>query len=341
MGLTDRDYMQARELIEGRPSFFGRLWMFVEAHAKLITFLLTLLIVVALLFIVNTYWQKSLIKKAADDVYAATDIETLKKMREKYKETNLMPIIVYRLANMEHEKGMLQEAKADYEEFLGKYRDNLLLFDEVNKAYGTLKKNMEWMETQKDLQLKSLMLSSAPALEPPERDPRGTVLPVKERNPLLKMKTAKGEIIVELFEDELPNTVANFIKLAEGEKSFNESTLKLVNKDERAQFGPAKSRPAYSLKVEKSGWEPNEGVLVMNVEKADVVSASDFQILFKAVPELKGGPIFGRVNSGMAVLKEMKEGETIKEIEIVRKRKHLYEPQIVKDSDSPPHEKEK
>ena len=36
-----------------------------------------------------------------------------------------------------------------------------------------------------------------------------------EPNPVIAMKTTVGEIVLELFEDAAPNTVANFISLAE------------------------------------------------------------------------------------------------------------------------------
>ena len=37
----------------------------------------------------------------------------------------------------------------------------------------------------------------------------------KQANPVLRIMTSKGDIYVELYEDECPNTVANIITLAE------------------------------------------------------------------------------------------------------------------------------
>ncbi|NLF94486.1 MAG: peptidylprolyl isomerase, partial [Oligosphaeraceae bacterium] len=37
----------------------------------------------------------------------------------------------------------------------------------------------------------------------------------KAKNPVIRIATSKGDIIVELFEDEVPNTVANMVSLAE------------------------------------------------------------------------------------------------------------------------------
>ena len=38
---------------------------------------------------------------------------------------------------------------------------------------------------------------------------------VAEKNPTIRIATSEGDMIVELFEDEVPNTVANMISLAE------------------------------------------------------------------------------------------------------------------------------
>lgn len=44
----------------------------------------------------------------------------------------------------------------------------------------------------------------------------------KERNPIFVVKTSMGDIQVELFADETPETVRNFIDLAEGTKEFTD-----------------------------------------------------------------------------------------------------------------------
>jgi peptidyl-prolyl cis-trans isomerase A (cyclophilin A) len=50
-------------------------------------------------------------------------------------------------------------------------------------------------------------------------------------NPVYVIKTSVGDIDVELFEDETPRTVANFISLAEGTKEFKDSkTGKIVKR---------------------------------------------------------------------------------------------------------------
>src|SRR5579863_8149222 len=44
----------------------------------------------------------------------------------------------------------------------------------------------------------------------------------KEKLPQVLLKTTKGDVVVELYEDEAPNTVANFISLVE--KGFYDGT---------------------------------------------------------------------------------------------------------------------
>ncbi len=47
---------------------------------------------------------------------------------------------------------------------------------------------------------------------------------MKPKNPVYIIKTSSGDIVVELFADSAPETVANFIGLSEGTKEFTDST---------------------------------------------------------------------------------------------------------------------
>ncbi|MFQ5628385.1 MAG: peptidylprolyl isomerase, partial [bacterium] len=50
------------------------------------------------------------------------------------------------------------------------------------------------------------------------------------KNPIVKMETSKGAIFIELYEKDAPETVANFIGLAEGTKEFTDPSTKAKTK---------------------------------------------------------------------------------------------------------------
>jgi len=52
----------------------------------------------------------------------------------------------------------------------------------------------------------------------------------KRDNPIMIMKTTMGDVELELFADEAPNTVQNFISLAEGTKEFTDPNTKKKEK---------------------------------------------------------------------------------------------------------------
>jgi cyclophilin family peptidyl-prolyl cis-trans isomerase len=49
---------------------------------------------------------------------------------------------------------------------------------------------------------------------------------VDAKNPVMKMQTTAGDIYIEMFEKDAPQTVANFVELAEGKKEFTDAKTK-------------------------------------------------------------------------------------------------------------------
>jgi hypothetical protein len=48
------------------------------------------------------------------------------------------------------------------------------------------------------------------------------IMQADPRNPVCLMKTSMGDVYIELFANEAPKTVRNFIELAEGRKAFTD-----------------------------------------------------------------------------------------------------------------------
>jgi cyclophilin family peptidyl-prolyl cis-trans isomerase len=159
--------------------------------------------------------------------------------------------------------------------------------------------------------------------------------------PRVRIKTAKGEIVVELFENEAPNTVANFITLVE-KKFYDGLTFHRVLPGFMAQGGDPKGDgmggPGYSIPDEVSN--PNHrnhfrGSLSMAKSSAPNSGGSQFFLCFVPTPGLDGvHTVFGRVISGFDVLSKiqrrdpedpnMADPDKILEMKVERKRKHEY-----------------
>lgn len=171
--------------------------------------------------------------------------------------------------------------------------------------------------------------------------------------PQILISTSKGDITVELFENEAPNTVANFISLAE--KGFYDNSLfHRVIPGAVAQCGAPLDNPnggpGYTipdeLKISGTTARPFlRGTLGM-VNNGPNTAGSQFFITFMPMKELDGKyTAFGRVINGMDVLADLQridpnspdpmiEPDSISSMLILRKRPHEYIPKKNKISGS-------
>jgi len=159
--------------------------------------------------------------------------------------------------------------------------------------------------------------------------------------PQVKIETTKGTIIVELFENEAPNTVANFISLVESH-FYDGTPFHRVIPQFMAQggdpTGTGTSGPGYTIECECE--LPNArkhflGSLSMAHAGKDT-GGSQFFLTFRPTEHLDGRhTVFGRVIEGFDVLPKITRTEgpqarptqdKIISAEIIRKRDHAYEP---------------
>jgi peptidyl-prolyl cis-trans isomerase A (cyclophilin A) len=146
-----------------------------------------------------------------------------------------------------------------------------------------------------------------------------------------RLSTAKGDIVVRLEYEKAPLTVGNFVGLAEGrldaskgKRYFDGQTFHRVVPDFVIQSGDPKADgtggPGYEFPNEISAdlKYDAEGVVGMANAGPDT-NGSQFFITMKAVPQLDGGySIFGKVVSGMEVVKQIAQGDKLAKVEIVR-----------------------
>ena len=168
--------------------------------------------------------------------------------------------------------------------------------------------------------------------------------------PRVLIKTSKGDLLVELFEDQAPNTVANFIKLVE-EKFYDGTPFHRVIPEFMAQGGDPTGRgtegPGYAIPCETDlpgARKHFRGSLSMAHAGKDT-GGSQFFLTFRPTEHLDGKhTVFGRVIEGDDVLAEIQrtqnsEGrpipgvkpDSIVSAEVVRKRDHAYQPETLPD----------
>jgi cyclophilin family peptidyl-prolyl cis-trans isomerase len=164
--------------------------------------------------------------------------------------------------------------------------------------------------------------------------------------PRVKFQTNRGDIVMELFENEAPNTVANFISLIES-KQYDGVKFHRVIPNFMAQGGDPLSKdkdptndgtggPGYTIKCEC--WQPNarmhfRGSLSMAHAGRDT-GGSQFFITHLPTAHLNPNPdgpsghtVFGRVVSGLDIAAALQIGDVIESATVLRKRKHPYKPE--------------
>lgn len=169
--------------------------------------------------------------------------------------------------------------------------------------------------------------------------------------PRVSIKTSRGEIVVELFENEAPNTVANFIHLVET-KVYDGTVFHRVIPNFMAQGGDpntldndpendGQGGPGYRIACEC--YRPDArmhfaGSLSMAHAGKDT-GGSQFFLTHLPTSHLNpkqsvangpsGHTVFGRVLSGMDVVLALEQGDRIESAVVLRKRNHPYEPKKI------------
>jgi cyclophilin family peptidyl-prolyl cis-trans isomerase len=162
--------------------------------------------------------------------------------------------------------------------------------------------------------------------------------------PRVKLQTTQGDIVIELFENEAPDTVGNFINLVE-KGHYDGTKFHRVLRGFMAQGGDPKGDgtggPGYQIfcEIGKNYRKHFAGSLSMAHAGKDT-GGSQFFLTFRATPHLnEKHTCFGRVISGMEVLEKLHRGDPMNppkddfdkiiKATVERKRDHAYVPKKV------------
>ena len=165
--------------------------------------------------------------------------------------------------------------------------------------------------------------------------------------PRVRIETTKGTIVVELFENEAPNTVANFISLVESH-FYDGTPFHRVIPQFMAQggdpTGTGTSGPGYTIDCECELPDARKhflGSLSMAHAGKDT-GGSQFFLTFRPTEHLDGRhTVFGRVIKGLDILPKITRTEgpqarptqdKIISAEVIRKRDHAYESKTTQKS---------
>jgi cyclophilin family peptidyl-prolyl cis-trans isomerase len=159
--------------------------------------------------------------------------------------------------------------------------------------------------------------------------------------PRIHMITSKGPIILELYEDHAPNTVANFISLSES-GYYDGTRFHRVLPKFMVQGGDPISRdktstqagtggPGYTIVDEHTTEDIRNhfaGSLSMAKTSAPNSGGSQFFLTHLPTSHLDGRhTVFGRILDGLEIARAIEKGDEIFTVTVIRKRGHEYLPE--------------
>ncbi len=158
--------------------------------------------------------------------------------------------------------------------------------------------------------------TSAPDQQPETEEERFTTLPVMtidtEKSYVATIATANGEISVRLFADQAPQTVNNFVFLAQ-EGFYDGLTFHYVDPGFQAQTGSVSSgNPAYDLPAEGAATY-EKGTLGMATASIFFIALGDSETDAQQYTEFTP---FGQITSGLEIAEQLTQGTEIQSIDI-------------------------
>jgi len=224
--------------------------------------------------------------------------------------------------------GSTSDQKNEYKFEIANANFYIQRFDTAIKVIDDLRKNSQWKAKTQSL-YKSIVDTKknwAQELEYQKKD---------KDLPRVEMLTNKGRIIIELFEDDAPNGVANFINLVE-KKYYDGQKFHRVIPNFMAQGGDINSKnddpsddgqggPGYTIKTDLNKRKHFRGSF--SYANAGLnTDGSQFFLCVIPTTWLDGRhAVFGRIIEGQHVADSLTKNDELIRVKILHKRNHLYE----------------
>jgi peptidyl-prolyl cis-trans isomerase B (cyclophilin B) len=308
--------------LEEKPDGLKETYRKIQPYQNIIFFVLLIIFLVVLLVAWRNYRINKMNNAAWSEIGRVPfNSANLRALIDKYKLTEIVPLLEFRLGNALAQEGNYKEAADAYKAFLNKYPEHPFI-QQARENLAEAEKNLQWAGTDEK---KKLL--------------------VKRNMPHLTIQTTKGNFEVELFEDEAPNTVANFIALAQ-ENFYNQTPFFELRGDLGICIGTNGITQTFTVPFEKNDCKHEAGSLGMlraidpeakkgmpEKEKYTDSATTRFYICLHPNTDSDGKyTVFGRVLKGMEVVNQLTPGVQITGITINHKRGHAYEPKrIMKD----------
>ena len=137
----------------------------------------------------------------------------------------------------------------------------------------------------------------------------------------IKITTKYGDMVLELYPDSAPNTVANFKALV-GKGFYDGLTFHRVIPGFMAQGGDPEGTgmggPGYQVKAEFNDRHHVRGTLAMARSQDPDSAGSQFYICYAPQPHLDGQyTIFGQLTEGFEVLDQIKQGDVMEKVSVL------------------------
>ena len=152
---------------------------------------------------------------------------------------------------------------------------------------------------------------------------------ISEKLPKIQIQTERGNITIEMFEDEAPNTVANMISLIE-KGYYDGLNFHRVIPDFMIQggcpHGTGTGGPGYDFDDECTPDRRHDSAGVLSMANAGPgTNGSQFFITHGPTPHLDGKhTVFGKVTEGQEVVDEIKQGDVMQTVVVLQKRDRVY-----------------